>query len=76
MLDRAKGCIVGAFCGDAIGAPLEFGRGTISPERLEGAMKMKITGPHPILVGQVTDDSEMAMSLFHGLLEESFSLMI
>eukprot|EP00826_Nyctotherus_ovalis_P017685 TRINITY_DN15222_c0_g1_i5.p4 TRINITY_DN15222_c0_g1~~TRINITY_DN15222_c0_g1_i5.p4 ORF type:complete len:116 (-),score=23.47 TRINITY_DN15222_c0_g1_i5:999-1346(-) len=68
-LDRAKGCIVGAFCGDAIGAPLEFSRSAISKETLEKAMRMKLVGTHQLLPGQITDDSELALSMLHGLLE-------
>jgi len=68
-LNRAKGCIVGAFCGDAIGAAVEFRTDTITSEEVEKAMKMTMVGPHGILPTQITDDGELALCLLHGLLE-------
>lgn len=64
--DRALGCILGAFVGDASGANLEFVR-NITEEKVENGMKMKGGGPLQIGPGQITDDSELAMCLLHGL---------
>ncbi len=68
-LDRAMGCIVGAFCGDAIGAPLEFNSGHIPADKLEKAMQMDLVGTHHLKPGQITDDSELALCLLHGLVQ-------
>jgi ADP-ribosylglycohydrolase len=75
-LDRAMGCIVGAFCGDAIGAPLEFRVDKSTEELIDKAMKMKLKGTHRILPGQITDDSELALWQLHGLLEVLFNVHI
>ena len=70
-LDRAMGCIVGAFCGDAIGAPVEFSKSTIPDSTLKKVMDMNMTAMHNLVPGQITDDSEMAISLLHALIEVS-----
>ena len=71
--DRAKGCLMGLMCGDALGAPLEFH----SPEEVNTRFPGGITGMvdgwdttcHR-LKGQITDDSEMAIALLRSLLNE------
>lgn len=67
--DRAKGSIVGAFCGDAMGAPLEFKHREIEKELVEKAVALDLVGTHHLVPGQITDDSELALCLFHALLE-------
>lgn len=64
--DRALGCIMGAFIGDASGANLEFVR-NITESKVEKGIEMKGGGPLQIGPGQITDDSELAMCLLHGL---------
>lgn len=64
--DRALGCILGAFVGDASGANLEFVR-NITEAKVKNGMEMKGGGPLEIGPGQITDDSELAMCLLHGL---------
>ena len=66
--DRALGCILGAFVGDAAGAPLEFIT-KITPEALDKALKMQGKGKMVVGPGKYTDDSELAMSLCQGLVE-------
>ena len=62
MLDRARGCAVGAAVGDALGMPLEFGpRQPV--ERLVREMK-----PARLPAGSFTDDTEMALALAESLL--------
>jgi hypothetical protein len=69
-LDACLGCVLGAFMGDAAGAPLEFLTKTrITPQRLEEALAMKGGGCWKVGPGQITDDSEMAMALARGLNE-------
>ena len=63
----ALACVLGAFIGDALGAYIEFRR-TITPELLQETLLMKGSGSHGLGVGQVTDDSEMAICLASGLI--------
>jgi len=66
--DRAMGAVFGAFIGDAAGAVLEFSR-NFNQQKVQEAMELLgggILGTGP---GQITDDSEMAMCIMHGLLD-------
>ena len=69
---RGLGCIMGAFIGDSLGSYLEFvkkgGKRFYSEAVLNEAMAMPGGGMHKVAPGQVTDDSEMAMCLLHGLI--------
>jgi ADP-ribosyl-[dinitrogen reductase] hydrolase len=62
MLDRIRGCAVGAAVGDALGMPLEFGPRQPA-ERLVREMK-----PGRVPAGTFTDDTEMALALAESLL--------
>ncbi|TNV79665.1 hypothetical protein FGO68_gene3774 [Halteria grandinella] len=68
--DRAFGSVIGAFIGDAAGAYLEFRRGgslASKTDEVKHAIAMNGGGYWNIGKGQVTDDSELAMCLLHGL---------
>ncbi|CAI2371639.1 unnamed protein product [Moneuplotes crassus] len=65
--DRAKGCIVGALCGDAAGAVLEFYEGKITKALCSKAIRMPGGGVFNVGPGQVTDDGELTMCLLHAL---------
>ena len=69
FLDRARGCIIGAFVGDAAGAVLEFYGKDITAKDVERALTFPGGGCFRVKPGQFTDDSEMAMCLMHGLIE-------
>ncbi|MDH4038704.1 MAG: ADP-ribosylglycohydrolase family protein [Candidatus Krumholzibacteria bacterium] len=67
-VDRAKGCLLGQLCGDALGAIVEFG----TPENIRlahpGGLREMIASPvFNTLPGQITDDSEMALALARSL---------
>jgi ADP-ribosyl-[dinitrogen reductase] hydrolase len=62
LLDRLRGCAVGAAVGDALGAPLEFGPPTPA-NRLVRHMR-----PGRLPAGSFTDDTEMALALAESLL--------
>ncbi len=62
MLDRAKGCAVGAAVGDALGMPLEFG----PPRPPDNLLREMEAARLP--AGTFTDDTEMALALAHSLL--------
>jgi ADP-ribosyl-[dinitrogen reductase] hydrolase len=68
-VDRAKGCLLGQLCGDALGAIVEFG----TPENIHlahpGGLREMIASPvFNTLPGQPTDDSEMALALARSLI--------
>ena len=65
-LAAAQGAVVGAFVGDASGAPLEF-KPQPTPEQVAEALTMPGGGVWNVGPGQVTDDSEMALCLLRGL---------
>lgn len=62
MIDRVRGCAVGAAVGDALGMPLEF-----APARpLNDLVRQMLPGREP--AGCFTDDTEMALALAESLL--------
>lgn len=66
IVDKAKGCLVGLACGDAVGTTLEFKpRGSFMPiDDMVGG------GPFNLLPGQWTDDTSMALCLGHSLVSK------
>lgn len=65
LRDRARGCLLGLACGDAVGTTVEFRRrGTFEPVR-----DMVGGGPFGLEAGQWTDDTSMALCLAESLLE-------
>ena len=67
--DIALGAFLGAACGDASGAPLEFRhKNSISSRNLVDAINMCGGGPHRVGKGQVTDDTELMLHCAYGLL--------
>lgn len=62
LLDRARGCAVGAAVGDALGMPLEF-----KPRRSPGNLICDMI-PGRLPAGAFTDDTEMALALAESLL--------
>ena len=61
---------MGAFVGDASGAVLEFYNQRITEQDVDWALKMNGGGENEMGPGQITDDSEMAMCIMHGLCHE------
>ena len=57
---------MGAFVGDAAGAHVEFRR-NVEAKDVEQGLKLEGGGPFRTGKGQVTDDSEMALAIFHAL---------
>ncbi|KAK9826033.1 hypothetical protein WJX74_007037 [Apatococcus lobatus] len=66
-LDAARGALLGAACGDAAGAVLEFS-GHVGAEDAAWALTMPGGGCFNVGKGQFTDDTELALSLANGLL--------
>lgn len=70
-LSRAQGCLLGQFCGDALGSQVEFRDAAWIRERYpDGVREMHDGGPFDTLAGQLTDDSEMALMLARSLVEQ------
>ncbi len=69
-LSRAQGCLMGQLCGDALGSQVEF----MTAEEIAALPAAHTTellggGPHGIIPGQPTDDSEMALLLARTLVD-------
>ena len=70
QLLRAQGCLLGQFCGDALGSQVEFQEaGRIRESYPNGVREMQDGGTFDTLAGQLTDDSEMALMLARSLVE-------
>ncbi|MFC7199822.1 ADP-ribosylglycohydrolase family protein [Halospeciosus flavus] len=67
LTDRARGCLLGLACGDALGRPVEFA----TPERIERThgrvTEMLGDGTHGKPAGTITDDTEMALCVARSL---------
>jgi ADP-ribosyl-[dinitrogen reductase] hydrolase len=61
-------CMLGALVGDAAGAVLEFMAGPPTEEQVEHAITMPGGGRMRVGRGQVTDDGELTMTLWQGLI--------
>ncbi len=71
--DLAKGCLVGALSGDAIGSFVEF-KTEVSKEEADLALTIPGGGPFNLGKGQITDDGELSLCLAHGLVHGKGSL--
>ncbi len=70
LADRMRGCLMGLMCGDALGAPLEFHSQQGVEEKYPGGVKDMVAGwghTSELLAGDITDDSEMAITLLLSL---------
>jgi ADP-ribosylglycohydrolase len=66
--DRAFGTMLGQVAGDSLGAQVEFSSASsINSRYPKGVREMVGGGPHGILAGQATDDSELALGLARSL---------
>lgn len=75
-LRRAQGCLLGQLAGDALGALVEFQEASaIAHSYTEGGPdQLADGGPHRIMAGQPTDDSELALLLARSIVRTgSFS---
>ncbi|MCE2523651.1 MAG: ADP-ribosylglycohydrolase family protein [Rhodobacteraceae bacterium] len=69
---RARGCMLGQFCGDALGGLVEFqSSDQIRSEYPNGVRNMADGGPFNTIAGQPTDDSEMALMLARSLVADA-----
>ncbi len=69
MLDRAQGALLGLLAGDALGSQVEFlDPATIRARHPQGLRDLRPGGTWNLLVGQPTDDGEMALALARSLI--------
>eukprot|EP01083_Nonionella_stella_P001049 3032_1 len=71
VLNYSYGLVIGAGIGDSTGSYLEFTHGNHKPEVIDLAMTMPGGGTWGTRVkpGQITDDTEMAISLCRGIVD-------
>ena len=74
MEDKIRGCIIGAMVGDALGARYEFLSGhqaktMLKKDYKDNHLPMLGGGPFSIAPGQLTDDSELMLSLLNAIIE-------
>lgn len=67
MLDRYVGTALASACGDALGSTLEFGAGRPTTDLLRDLVG---GGPFRWAPGSWTDDTDMAVAVAEGILEE------
>ncbi|KAL6079114.1 ADP-ribose glycohydrolase ARH3, variant 3 [Balamuthia mandrillaris] len=71
--DASVGCILGALCGDAIGAVLEgfdaYEGRKMEQEDVERALLLPGGGIHHVAPAQITDDGELTLCLAQGLVD-------
>ncbi len=70
---QARGCMMGLMCGDALGAPVEFHSPSDVCSLYPGGITTMIGGwgtTEHRNIGDITDDSEMAIALLRSLLNE------
>jgi ADP-ribosyl-[dinitrogen reductase] hydrolase len=75
LLDRARGCLLGQLCGDALGSAVEFSAASSIVSKYPNGLREII--PSPVwntIAGQPTDDSEMALALARTLVQFGFDI--
>ena len=72
LLRRAQGCLLGQIAGDALGALVEFqSASSIARAYPDGGPRLLGGGgPHRIMAGQPTDDSELALMLARSIVAQ------
>ncbi len=65
--ERARGCLSGLACGDAVGRPVEFKSARQIRERHGEVIEMLGQGTHRQPAGTITDDTEMALCIAESL---------
>lgn len=72
-VDAAKGAMIGAVIGDALGSNVEFKKKKyISKLPYDEVFEMYVGGTWNTLAGQVTDDMEMGITLARSIIENDF----
>ena len=72
--NHAYACILAGYLGDAVGAYVELNPIFVEGQELRAALDLEEGGSHQIGAGQVTDDSEMSMSLMWALILTNYGV--
>ncbi|NHN41837.1 ADP-ribosylglycohydrolase family protein [Halorubellus sp. JP-L1] len=64
---RARGCLRGLACGDALGRPVEFKSASQIEHKHETVTEMLANGSHGQPAGTITDDTELATCIAESL---------
>ncbi|MFP8890620.1 ADP-ribosylglycohydrolase family protein [Natrialbaceae archaeon A-CW2] len=65
--NKAKGCLLGLACGDAVGRPVEFKSAEEIASQHGSVTGMLGYGTHGLAPGTITDDTEMALCIAESL---------
>lgn len=68
-MEHILNILLAGWCGDAVGARLEFRRMQFPSIDVTNAMHFVGESTTNVCIGQVTDDSEMEMALLHAIIE-------
>jgi ADP-ribosyl-[dinitrogen reductase] hydrolase len=75
LLARYRGCLIGLACADALGGAVEFeSRSAIAHEFPDGVRDILGGGPHRLAIGEVTDDTAMALAIARACTAEGIDL--
>ena len=70
QIDRGYGALLGQAVGDTLGAQVEFQTAEkISESHPNGVRHITGGGPHKILPGQITDDTELALAMARSIVK-------
>jgi ADP-ribosylglycohydrolase len=68
VLDRARGALLGQIIGDALGTTVEFESASAIASKYPGGLREIVGGgPFRLRAGQITDDTEQALTLARSL---------
>ena len=73
LFERARGCMIGAAIGDAVGAFLEWKWAPVPECEIKEALSLGGGGPHMLAPGKITDDTEQALCLAAGLIKVKYA---
>ena len=68
LTDRARGCLLGLACGDALGGPVEFTSRSEIAQRFPNGVRDFVGGGWLSLApGEITDDTQMTLAIARSL---------
>lgn len=75
LADRARGCLIGLACGDALGGPVEFiDRAEIAARYPDGLRDFVGGGWLNLSPGEITDDTQMTLAVARSLTQDGLDL--
>lgn len=75
LTERYRGCLLGLACGDALGGAVEFRtRDDLARAFPDGVRAILGGGPHGLEIGEVTDDTAMALAIARACTPEGIDI--